>query len=381
MSESTWNADFNNLDYYDYTLPEFLIADHPMPNRLDARLMIVERKSKSIRHAHVADLPTLLSPKDIIVFNDTKVVPARLEGVRTLTGGNWSGLFLEQVTSPESLESWVQRTGDEGLRKFGLPLWNVLGTTRGKLQPGECVTLLDTYSRPYIRLRMQKKIKTDGSWLCSPLWDGQPLRQTCWEILEQVGRVPIPPYIRKGQADARDAENYQTIFAEKPGAVAAPTAGLHFTPEMLANLDCMGVHRAYVTLHVGIGTFRPISAPRLDLHHMHREWASLDRETAEKLMECRKNGGRVVAVGTTSVRVLESTPFGSPFQGYTELFIRPPYAFHSVDALMTNFHLPKSSLLVLVRTFGGDTLMQCAYEEAIQKKYRFFSYGDAMIIL
>ncbi len=370
---------FNSLEYYDYALPESLIAERPMPNRLDARLMIVDRKADEIRHGRISDLPELLSSRDVMVFNDTKVVPARLEGVRTLTGGQWSGLFLKELDE-DTLKDVIAQTDDPAVRRFGLPLWNVLGTTRGKLQPGECVTLLDIYSRPYIRLRMQKKIKSDGSWLCTPLWDGEPLTQSCWEILEQVGRVPIPPYIRKGQADAQDAESYQTVYAEKPGAVAAPTAGLHFTPELLRTLDARGVRREHVTLHVGVGTFRPISAPRLDQHEMHGEWGCLDEKTAKTLVQCRENGGRIVAVGTTSVRVLESAEPGQAFCGETHLFIRPPYAFHSVDVLMTNFHLPKSSLLVLVRTFGGDALIRRAYEEAVREKYRFFSYGDAMII-
>ena len=374
------SEDPHSLEHYDYELPEALIAERPKENRLDARLMIVTRETGEIRHGRIADLPDLLTPKDVMVFNDTKVVPAKLVGVRTLTGGSWGGLFLEQVNTETLREEWIARTGDEGLRKFALPMWNVLGATRGLIQPGECVTLLDIYSRPYIRLRMQKKIKSDGSWLCSPLWDGEPLEQSCWEILEQIGRVPIPPYIRKGNPDAQDVENYQTVYAEKPGAVAAPTAGLHFTPELFWMLDARGIQRVNITLHVGIGTFRPISAPRLDMHRMHREWGCLEAETAEKLVRCRENGGRIVAVGTTSVRVLESATPGQGFRGYTELFIRPPYVFHGVDVLMTNFHLPKSSLLVLVRTFGGDSLMKRVYEEAIREKYRFFSYGDAMVV-
>ncbi|MDO4550498.1 MAG: tRNA preQ1(34) S-adenosylmethionine ribosyltransferase-isomerase QueA [Planctomycetia bacterium] len=385
ISRQTESSDvfspYDFLDHYDYTLPEGLIASRPQEDRLQGRLMVVDRQRGKIDHAKIGDLPQLLSCHDIMVFNDTKVVPARLVGVRTLTGGAWNGLFLEQVETESRREDWVARTGDESLRKYPLPLWNILGTTRGKLQPGECVTLLDTYSRPYIRLRMQKKIKSDGSWLCSPLWDGDPVEESCWEILSQIGRVPIPPYIRKGQADAQDAETYQTVYAEKPGAVAAPTAGLHFTPQLLKNIDRRGTKRVTVTLHVGMGTFRPINVQRLDQHQMHREWGCLEAQTAKKLAECRENGGRVVAVGTTSVRVLESAKPAQAFSGYTELFIRPPYKFHAVDVMMTNFHLPKSSLLVLVRTFGGDELIKRAYQEAIREKYRFFSYGDAMIIL
>ncbi|MDO4574733.1 MAG: tRNA preQ1(34) S-adenosylmethionine ribosyltransferase-isomerase QueA [Planctomycetia bacterium] len=352
------------LSHYDYTLPEELIASRPMEHRADARLMVVHRAQGTIEHRHVRDLPTLLNPGDCLVLNDTKVVPARLKGVRTLTGGAWEGLFLDPAT------------GDDGT-----PRWHILSNTRGKLQPGEQITLHDAYARPVFRLRMDTKCRADGSWICTPLVDGEPTTQSCWELLQMVGSVPIPPYIRRGVSDEQDVENYQTVYADKPGAVAAPTAGLHFTNELLAELETRGVEHVFVTLHVGLGTFRPISVENLEHHHMHREWGCLEPAVSEKLRQCRENGHRIVAVGTTSVRVLESSCGLQPYSGYTELFIRPPYTFHAVDGLMTNFHLPKSSLLVLVRTFGGDQLLIRAYEEAIRNHYRFYSYGDAMILL
>lgn len=368
--------DTDSLSHYDYTLPPELIASRPMERREDARLMVVRRSTQTIEHRFIRDIPELLNAGDCLVMNNTRVVPARLSGVRTLTGGNWGGLFLEPIP-PEELPECQEfsKYGQNHIR------WHVLGSTRGKLQPGESVTLLDHYAHPVIRLRMEKKIKKDGSWLCLPLRDGEPAEDSCWDILESVGSVPIPPYIRGGKADESDTENYQTVYAQVPGAVAAPTAGLHFTDELLQQIRAKGVDEEFVTLHVGIGTFRPISVERLDQHEMHREWAQLTPETSEKLRQCRANGGRIVAVGTTSTRVLESSQDLAPFSGYTNLFIRPPYQFHAIDALITNFHLPKSSLLVMIRTFGGDELLQRAYQEAIAMQYRFYSYGDAMMIL
>jgi S-adenosylmethionine:tRNA ribosyltransferase-isomerase len=209
-------------------------------------------------------------------------------------------------------------------------------------------------------------------------------------MLDRVGRVPLPPYIRGGEMVDADRRDYQTVFARHAGAIAAPTAGLHFTDPLLRKLEKIGVALCWVTLHVGAATFRPIVAPTLAEHRMDAEWAELSRETVDRLVAARARGGRVIAVGTTAVRVLETAaghrrPDGlgplEPFTGKTELFIHPPYEFRAVDALMTNFHLPRTTLLVLVRTFGGDDLIKAAYEEAIREEYRFFSYGDAMLIL
>jgi S-adenosylmethionine:tRNA ribosyltransferase-isomerase len=199
-----------------------------------------------------------------------------------------------------------------------------------------------------------------------------------------VGRVPLPPYIRKGEMVESDREHYQTVYARNPGAVAAPTAGLHFTDALLRRLEAQGVTLARLTLHVGLGTFRPITAATLAEHQMHSEWGSIAQESVDAIAACRGRGGRIVAVGTTSVRVLETAAADGtlrPFTGRTDLFIRPPYQFRAVDAMLTNFHLPRTTLLVLVRTFGGDALMRRAYEEAIREEYRFYSYGDAMLIV
>ena len=354
-----------SLLHYDYDLPSGLIAQEPLPNRSDARLLVVDRKTESFQHRHIRDLPELFSHNDCLVANNTKVIPARLIGKRTRTGGHWEGLFLQP--SPPNL-------------------WQIIGKTRGKIQIGETVQLQSPDGNNEHLIQFIEK-QEDHTWLVQPLSetaDGK--RQTAADshfantpaLLDQIGWTPIPPYIRGGKPQASDIERYQTIYAIHTGSVAAPTAGLHFTPELFERINTA---KAWVTLHVGMGTFKPITATNIDEHLMHSEWCSLSAESASTLQECRNNGGRIIAVGTTSVRVLETAPEPfSPFEGTTSLFIRPPYHFRNVDSLLTNFHLPKSTLLILVRTFGGDKLIREAYQEAIQKKYRFFSYGDAMLI-
>jgi len=344
------------LSDYNYELPRELIAQNPLAKRSDARLMLVNRASGQIDHRHIRDLPEILRPTDCLVFNDTKVIPARLVGRRDRTNARWTGLFL-------------------GADEHGV--WKILSKTRGKLEPGEAIVVLSWDVRQTITLRLLSKLE-GGVWAARPEPMGQPL-----EILERIGRVPLPPYIRDGEMIAEDIEQYQTVFAEHPGAVAAPTAGLHFTPQLLAALTRIGIAQERVTLHVGVGTFRPITAEKIEDHAMHSEWCSLSAETAERLVEYKRAGRRIVAVGTTVARTLETAAASGeikPFSGETSLFIRPPYRFHAIDALLTNFHLPKSTLLILVRTFGGDQLLRTAYEEAIADHYRFFSYCDAMLI-
>jgi len=348
----------SELDQYDYELPEELIAQEPSRERGDARLLVVRRDRQTIEHAHVRDLPRFLDANDCLVFNDTKVVPARLVGYRVATRGRWKGLFLAADATSG--------------------LWRIIGHTRGKLQPGERIMLVDADGREAFALVLVSRLD-EGAWAARPETAGDT-----WELLERAGRVPLPPYIRAGEMLPQDRERYQTIYARRPGAVAAPTAGLHFGPDLLKRLDAAGIHSTYVTLHVGMGTFRPIGVTRLDDHVMHSEWGELSAEAAEKLRETRRLGGRIVAVGTTGVRVLETAARGGelqPWSGETSLFIRPPYTFRAIDVLFTNFHLPRSTLLVLVRTFGGDSLIRRAYEAAILEHYRFFSYGDAMLIL
>lgn len=347
----------DDVSHYDYELPKELVAQSPLVVRSDARLMLVDRERKSLSHNHVRDLPDLLRSGDCLVLNDTRVVPARLVGVRTRTGGRWEGLFLE-----------AGQTGH----------WRVLCKTRGKLTPGETITLVNAAGTEDVELELGTK-EPGGVWVVRPRSEEATL-----PLLDRVGRVPLPPYIRKGQMVESDRRNYQTVYARAPGAVAAPTAGLHFTESLLSEIESRGIGVVRATLHVGMGTFRPIEVDSLNKHEMHGEWGSLDATTVDRLLDCRQGGGRIVAVGTTSVRLLETAAAEGelrPFCGHTNLFIRPPYRFRAVDAMMTNFHLPRTTLLVLVRTFGGDDLIMRAYEEAVREEYRFYSYGDAMLIV
>jgi S-adenosylmethionine:tRNA ribosyltransferase-isomerase len=347
----------SRVDEYDYHLPKERIAQYPLACRTDARMMVVDRRMGTLTHAHVRDLPDFLRPSDAVVINDTRVIPARLVGYRTRTRGHWDGLFLS--------------VSEEGL-------WRILGRTRGRLQIGETVTLRDRRLQDACRLTMVAKLG-GGEWAARPDSNEPPL-----ELLERIGRVPLPGYIRGGEMVDADPVTYQTVFATQPGAVAAPTAGLHFTQDLLRRLEAKGVGIERVTLHVGLGTFRPISAPTLDEHVMHAEWGRIDAPTVDRLLARRAAGGRIVAVGTTAVRTLETAALKgtlTAWQGETDLFIRPGHTFRAVDAVLTNFHLPRSTLLVLVRTFGGDQLIQSAYRTAIREEYRFYSYGDAMLIV
>lgn len=345
------------IDDYDYELPKELIAQDPLPNRTDSRLMVVHRATGEIEHSHFRDLGSHLRKNDCLIFNDSKVIPAKLVGRRVQTGGRWHGLFLEANPSG---------------------IWKILCKTRGKLQPGEKVSIESRTGIPLFELEMLARLN-DGEWAVKPVSD-----RPWHELLEEAGQIPLPHYIRGGAMKDSDVKNYQTVYAKKPGAVAAPTAGLHFSKDLLIALKEFGVGIGSATLHVGIGTFRPVKVSRLDDHEMHSERGEIDQATIDKIKSCRANDGRVVAVGTTSVRVLESVAQQDelrPWSGETNLFIKPPYQFRLVDALITNFHLPKSTLLVLIRCFGGDELMKEAYRQAVKEKYRFFSYGDAMLIV
>jgi S-adenosylmethionine:tRNA ribosyltransferase-isomerase len=339
--------------------------------------MVIRRDGGTISHCRFRELPELLRRGDCLVLNDSRVVPARLVGHRADTGGRWEGLFL---------------AADNAAR------WELLSQTRGKLQPGERVAVEAPSGAQSggviepLMLRMHEAT-TQGTWIAqaeSPL--------TWPELLNRYGRVPLPPYIRRGIEAPGDRERYQTVFARAPGSVAAPTAGLHFTEPLLAALRDAGVEVVTVTLHVGVGTFRPITTDRVEEHEMHAEWGSVPQEVADAVCECRTRGGRMVAVGSTTVRLLETAArqarvsgkrneadveepcFGS-WDGSTDLYIYPPFEFRVVDALVTNFHLPRSSLLVMVSAFAGGELIRQAYDEAIRQRYRFYSYGDAMLLL
>jgi S-adenosylmethionine:tRNA ribosyltransferase-isomerase len=341
------------LVFVDYDLPSHLIGQEPCSPRDRARLLVVRRFDATLAHHIFQDLPDLLRTGDLLVLNDTRVMPARLLGHRARTGGKWEGLFLRQHADG---------------------LWELLCQTRGRLIPDETIVVEPG------PLRLQLRSRTpEGHWLAQPSENRAPL-----DLLSAYGQVPLPPYIRKGRATPTDRECYQTVYARHAGAVAAPTAGLHFTPELFDRLKEHGIDWTFVTLHVGLGTFQPIQVEDFTQHRMHREWGTLSPTAAEAIARCRERRGRLVAVGTTSVRALETVAASGPLRpwsGDTELFIHPPYPFRAVDALITNFHLPRTSLLLLVSAFAGIDLTRQAYKTAVEQAYRFYSYGDAMLIV
>jgi S-adenosylmethionine:tRNA ribosyltransferase-isomerase len=343
---------------FDFVLPDDLIAQQPATSREQSRLMVLERASGRIAHERFVDLPEFVSGKDVIARNNTRVIPARLFGRRESTGGKWQGLFV---------------------RDCGPGRWEVLATARGRLAPGEHI-LLDSGLRLVLESRQDA-----GQWIVRPsVSKGGHGPTGSLELLERHGHTPLPPYIRGGREEATDRTRYQTVFAASPGSIAAPTAGLHFTEGLLGDLAARGVGCVDLTLHVGPGTFRPITARTIADHVMHSEWAELTAEAAAELNARRAAGGRIVAVGTTSARTLETAAAtGSilPFSGQTSLFIKPGYVFRGLDVLLTNFHLPRSTLLVLVSALAGVELIRQAYQEAIAHRYRFYSYGDAMLII
>ena len=338
--------------FFDYELPERLIAQVPTAGRSDSRLLVVHRESGRIEHRHFRDLPEYLNPGDLLVRNDTKVLPARLIGTRAKTGGRWEGLFLKESDG----------------------IWELLAQTRGFPEVGETLTADDG------KLHFELVGRTaDRHWLLRPQAPGDAM-----ELLAAHGQIPLPPYIRKGIAEAADTDRYQTVYATHAGSVAAPTAGLHFTPELLRTLLLREVGIADVTLHVGPGTFAPVKVEDPTRHAMHSEWCEVPAATVEAIRNCE---GRVIAVGTTTVRTLETAArsggTGVPmvFQGPTDLFIHPPFEFRTVGGLITNFHLPRTTLLLLVQAFSGSDLLREAYAEAVREGYRFFSYGDAMLVV
>jgi S-adenosylmethionine:tRNA ribosyltransferase-isomerase len=338
---------------FDYSLPAHLIAQEPAGERDQARLLVVRRDTRALAHHRFCQLPHLLRPGDLLILNDTRVLPARLLGRRRGTGGKWEGLFL---------------------RAFPDGAWEMLCQTRGRLVPEEIIAV----EPGPLEIRLLERMGS-GHWKVVPSECGSPA-----DVLVRYGHIPLPPYIRKGADTSADRERYQTVFAQKEGAVAAPTAGLHFTPWLFDHLQERGIGWSFVTLHVGLGTFQPIQADDLRQHRMHSEQGEVSQATVAAINACRARGGRVIAVGTTSVRVLETVAARGPLRpwtGETDLFIYPPYRFRAIDALITNFHLPRTTLLLLVGAFAGVELLQEAYKTAIEMEYRFYSYGDAMLIL
>jgi len=349
-----------DADLYDYELPPDLIAQESLADRAAARLLVVDRATSVVKHRHVRDLPQILRAGDLVIVNDTRVVPARLIGRRVKTGGRWEGLFLRVDAASGA--------------------WELLASTRGRPEIGERVMLIGLDGLDALTLTLVGR-SGGGAWLAVP--DVADPLATVEEILNRVGRVPLPGYIRGGAEQPGDRERYQTVFARQSGSAAAPTAGLHFTDGLLTELAACGIGRASVTLHVGLDTFRPISAERLDDHPMHTEWCECPEETVAAIRETRDRGGRIVAVGTTAARTLETAARSgtlAAWSGPTDLFIRPGFEFRAIDCLLTNFHMPRTTLMVLVSTFASRGLIKTAYEEAIRQQYRFLSYGDAMLI-
>lgn len=340
----------------EYQLPPELIAQQPIEPRDRSRLMVVNRTSGTLTHRHFYELPDLLSPGDCLVLNDTRVVRARVR-CRRATGGAVEMLYLHAEMGSN---------------------WRVLLRPSGRLKVGDLI------STPAEGTGIEL-LKNHGraGWTVRPVPEVEPIS---W--LETVGQMPLPPYIERPPGGSReDDSRYQTVYAAQAGAVAAPTAGLHFTPELFERLKQRGIDIANVTLHVGIGTFQPIAVDELNQHEMHAEHFEASTETLSKLTDIRRRGGRIISIGTTSVRVLESLPtrLGEadiPAQsGWTDIFIYPPYQPRNLDGLVTNFHLPGSTLIALIMALSSPELTRKAYEEAIAEGYRFYSYGDAMILL
>jgi len=333
---------------FQFELPERLIAQHPLPERSASRLLTLDRATGEVRDRRFVDLPDLLSPDDLLVFNNTRVIPARL----------WAN-----KESGGRVEILIERLLDARMAVVQM---------RVNRKPAVGTTLVIPD-----QARLKVLGRDEGFWRLEieegPDWPS---------ILEAVGHMPLPPYITRSDR-VEDQERYQTVYGREPGAVAAPTAGLHFDEALLGRLDALGVERAFCTLHVGAGTFQPVRTERIEEHEMHAEWLRVDQSLVDAVEATRKRGGRVIAVGTTAVRSLETAASSGalqPYVGDSRLFIYPGYAFRVVDALITNFHLPGSTLIMLVSALAGRQNILAAYRHAVDAEYRFFSYGDAMFI-
>ncbi len=335
---------------FNYDLPPELIAQTPLERRDGSRLLVLDRETGAMEHRHFYDLPEYLHPGDCLVLNDSRVLPARLLGHRVPSGGAVEVLLL-------------QDKGDG--------VWECLTRPGKKTQPGTELSFGDGELTATVVGALD-----GGNKLVQFHYEGIFL-----EVLERLGKMPLPPYIKE---ELEDGERYQTVYSRVNGSAAAPTAGLHFTREMLDSIAAMGVNIAYVTLHVGLGTFRPVKADEITEHHMHSEFCMISAETAALLNRTRAAGGRIICVGTTSCRTLESfANDDGTFEeksGWTDIFIYPGYRFKAMDALITNFHLPESTLIMLVSAFAGREHVLKAYEEAVRERYRFFSFGDCMLI-
>jgi S-adenosylmethionine:tRNA ribosyltransferase-isomerase len=341
-----------DVNLFDFDLPEELIAQTPLLNRTASRLMVLNPNKESIDHRHFSDLVDYLNPGDALVLNDTRVLPARLFGTKIDTGAKVEVLLLKQNENDqwECLAKPAKRISVGSKIDFG----------NGKII-AECIESLDEGRKVF-------QFEYEGIFN---------------ERLDELGEMPLPPYIRE---QLEDKERYQTVYAKHEGSAAAPTAGLHFTKDLLKKIEEKGIHVVFITLHVGLGTFRPVKSDRIEEHDMHAEFYRMTEDTARVLNTTRKKGGRIIAVGTTCIRTLETIAkaTGGVFKetsGWTDIFIFPGYEFKGVDGFITNFHLPKSTLIMLVSAFAGREFVLKAYNEAVKERYRFFSFGDAMLIL
>jgi S-adenosylmethionine:tRNA ribosyltransferase-isomerase len=349
---------------FDYDLPPELIAQTPLEPRDASRLLVLNRSSGTLEHRHFRDIGEYLRPGDLLIANQSRVIPARLLGHRATTGGAVEVLLLAER------------------RDLGPHYWETLVRPARRLHEGDQVVFRNE-TNPNLTLHAEILQRTAAGGRIVHFSVPATTSLTVPQLIDQLGQMPLPPYIHEA---LNDPERYQTVYASIRGSAAAPTAGLHFTPHLLEQLQRQGVQMDFVTLHVGLDTFRPIESEEVSEHKMHSEEIELDASTAERISETRKAGGRVIAVGTTSVRVLEgvASMFNGhiePYSGRTRLFITPGYRFQVVDAMITNFHLPRSTLLLLVSAFAGKALIEKAYQEAIRERYRFYSFGDAMLIL
>lgn len=332
------------VEDFDYSLPEELIAKYPVQPRHKARLMVIDRKDQSIRHDIFWSLPLYLEEGDLLVFNNSKVLPARLYGKKA-TGGKVEVLLTDYITR----EEWYALIGGKGIRE-GMKIY---------IAEDLEVEVLEHIEKGRFKIR---------------LLSSDPLK-----ALDRYGKIPIPPYLKR-EEEPIDRVYYQTVFAQIEGSVASPTASLHFSEELLKRLEEYGIRKAFITLHVSYGTFKPVKVERVEEHKVDPEYVKVPEDTVRLIREAREKGRRIIAVGTTAVRALETAGFAS-FEGWTDLYIYPGYSFKVVDALITNFHLPRSSLLFLVCAFGGRDLILRAYREAVKESYRFYSYGDGMLML
>lgn len=341
-----------DIKAFNFELPDELIAQVPLVDRTASRLLVLDRKTKKVKHDQFQQITNYLQKGDCLVLNDTRVLPARLFGIKESTGAKIEVLLLRQQME----DCW--ETLVKPAKKVPLGTTIIFGD--GLLE-ATCI-----------------EVKEHGGRVFKLSYQG-----ILYEVLDELGEMPLPPYIKEQLADK---DRYQTVYAKEQGSAAAPTAGLHFTEELLAEIKKMGVHLAYITLHVGLGTFRPVSVETIEDHTMHSEFYHMSKATAEVLTKTKQNNGRIISVGTTSTRTLETIARDHDGQfveasGWTDIFIYPPYQFQAIDGLITNFHLPQSTLIMLVSAFADRNTVMRAYEQAVKEKYRFFSFGDAMLII